>query len=51
MQNIQDQLNTIIKLFNNGEKQNALNKISLLLTTNEKNIYNASNYYTYKSHK
>ena len=38
MQNIQDQLNNIIKLFNNGEKQKALNKISILLTTNEKNI-------------
>jgi tetratricopeptide (TPR) repeat protein/ADP-heptose:LPS heptosyltransferase len=38
MQNIQDQLNTIIKLFNNGEKKNALNKISLLLPTNKKNI-------------
>ena len=38
MQNIQDQLNTIIKLFNNGEKQNALNKVNLLLQTNEKNL-------------
>ena len=38
MQNIQDQLNTIIKLFNNGDKQNAFNKISLILPTNEKNI-------------
>ena len=38
MQNIQDQLNTIIKLFNNGEKQNAFNKIDLLLQTNEKNL-------------
>ena len=38
MQNIKDQLNTIVKLFNNGEKQIALNKISLLLQTNKKNI-------------
>ena len=38
MQNIKDQLNSIIKLFNNGEKQIALNKISLLVPTNEKNI-------------
>ena len=38
MQNIKDQLNTIVKLFNSGEKQIALNKISLLLQTNQKNI-------------
>ena len=38
MQNIQDQLNSVIHLFNHGEKQNALNKISLLLNQNEKNI-------------
>ena len=38
MQNIKDQLNTIVKLFNNGEKQIALNKISLLVPNNEKNI-------------
>jgi tetratricopeptide (TPR) repeat protein/ADP-heptose:LPS heptosyltransferase len=38
MQNIKDQLNTIVKLFNNGEKQIALDKISLLVPTNEKNI-------------
>ena len=38
MQNIKDQLNTIVKLFNNGEKQNALNKINLLLSANEINI-------------
>ena len=38
MQNTKDQLNIIVKLFNNGEKQNALNKISLLLTLNKKNI-------------
>ena len=38
MQNIKDQLNTVIKLFNNGEKQNALNKVNLLLQTNEKNL-------------
>ncbi len=38
MQNIKDQLNTVIYLFNHGKKQNALNKISLLLVQNEKNI-------------
>ena len=38
MQNIKDELNTIIKLFNNGAKQIALNKISLLVPTNVKNI-------------
>ena len=38
MQNIKDQLNTIVKLFNNGEKQIALNRISLLVPTNKKNI-------------
>ena len=38
MQNIKDQLNTIVKLFNNGEKQIALNKLSLLLPSNKKNI-------------
>ena len=38
MQNIKDQLSTIVKLFNNGEKQNAFNKIKHLLLANEKNI-------------
>jgi tetratricopeptide (TPR) repeat protein len=38
MQNIKDQLNTIINLFNNGEKQNAFHKINLLLPGNEQNI-------------
>ena len=38
MQNISDHLIAIINLFNNGEKQNALNKINLLLTNNEKHI-------------
>ncbi|MDC0453437.1 hypothetical protein OAL95_01630 [Alphaproteobacteria bacterium] len=38
MQNIKDQLNSIVKLFNNGEKQNALSRINLLLADNEKNI-------------
>ena len=38
MQNIKNQLNTIVKLFNNGQKQIALNKINILLQTNEKNI-------------
>ena len=38
MQNIQDQLNTIVKLFNNGQKIIALNKTSLLISTNKKNI-------------
>ena len=30
MQNIKDQLNTVIKLFNSGEKQKAFEKINLL---------------------
>jgi len=38
MQNISDQLIAIINLFNNGEKQRALNKTNLLLTNNEKHI-------------
>ncbi|MDC0060476.1 hypothetical protein OAJ19_02045, partial [Pelagibacteraceae bacterium] len=38
MQNTKDQLNSIIKLFNNGEKKDALNRINLLLPANEKNI-------------
>ena len=38
MQNINDQLNTVIKLFNSGEKQKALKKINILLTDNKKNI-------------
>ena len=38
MQNIKDQLNNIVKLFNKGEKQIALNKISLLIPNDEKNI-------------
>ena len=38
MQNIKDQLNIIVKLFNNGEKRNALNKINLLLPAYKKNI-------------
>ena len=38
MQNIKDQLSSIVKLFNNGEKQKAFKKINLLLRTNEKNI-------------
>ena len=37
MQNINDQLNTVVKLFNNGEKQTALNKINILLSSNKKN--------------
>ena len=37
MQNINDQLNTIVNLFNNGEKQKALNEINVLLSNN-KNI-------------
>ncbi|MDC0587185.1 hypothetical protein OAO47_00210 [bacterium] len=37
MQNIENQLNTIVKLFNNGERQNALDEINLLLPFNEKN--------------
>ena len=38
MQNINDQLNTIVNLFNNGEKQKALNEINVLLSNNKKNI-------------
>ena len=38
MQKIKNQLDEIIKLFNNGEKRDAFNKINLLLPTNEKNI-------------
>jgi tetratricopeptide (TPR) repeat protein len=38
MQNIKDQLNTIITLFNNGDKENAFKKINLLLPSNDKNI-------------
>jgi tetratricopeptide (TPR) repeat protein len=38
MQNITDQLTTIVKLFNNGEKLKALNEINVLLFNNNKNI-------------
>ena len=38
MQNISDKLNSIIKLFNVGKKQEALSKINLLLIDNNKNI-------------
>ena len=38
MQNIKDQLNTVIKLFNNGEKQKAFEKANLLITRNDKDI-------------
>jgi tetratricopeptide (TPR) repeat protein len=38
MQNINDQLNTIVNLFNNGEKQKALNEINVLLSNNKKNM-------------
>ena len=38
MQKIKNQLNSIIKLFNSGKKQNALNKINILLATNKKNL-------------
>ena len=38
MQNINDQLNTIVNLFNNGEKQKALNEINVLLSNNNKNM-------------
>ena len=38
MQNIKNQLNSVVKLFNNGEKEIALKKINLLLPYNEKNI-------------
>jgi len=38
MENIKDQINIIVKLFNKGEKEIALNKIDLLLSANEENI-------------
>ena len=38
MQNIKDQLSSVIKLFNNGEKQKALEKINILILRNDKNI-------------
>ena len=38
MKNIKDQINIIVNLFNKGEKENALNKIDLLLSANEENI-------------
>ena len=38
MHNIRDQLNTVVSLFNNGEKQKAFEKINLLLPNNENNI-------------
>ncbi len=38
MQKFGDKLNSIIKLFNNGEKQKALSEINLLLANNSKNI-------------
>ena len=38
MQKFGDKLNSIIKLFNNGEKQKALSEINLLLADNSKNI-------------
>ena len=38
MQNIKDQLKSVIKLFNNGEKQKAFEKVNLLITKNDKDI-------------
>ncbi|MDC0625116.1 hypothetical protein OAP76_05565 [Alphaproteobacteria bacterium] len=38
MQNIKDQLNKVVKLFNDGEKLKALEKINLLIIRNDKNI-------------
>ena len=38
MQNIKDQLNTVVKLFNKGEKQKAFEKINILILRNKKNI-------------
>ncbi len=37
MQNIKDQLNTVVKLFNNGEKQKAFNEINFLVLKNGEN--------------
>jgi hypothetical protein len=36
MQNITDQLNIVLKLFNSGEKQKAFEKINLLVSGNSK---------------
>jgi len=38
MQNIKDQLNTVLKLFNKGDKQKAFEKINFLVLRNNKNI-------------
>jgi len=38
MQNITDQLNRVLKLFNRGEKQKAFKQINLLVSGNNKNI-------------
>ncbi len=38
MENISNKLTSVINLFNNGEKQNALNKLNLLLINDEKNL-------------
>jgi len=38
MQNITDQLNRVLKLFNRGEKQKAFEQINLLVSGNNKNI-------------
>ena len=38
MKNISDKLNLVIKLFHNGEKEKALDKINLLLNSNKENI-------------
>ena len=37
MQNIKDQLNTVVKLFNNGEKQKAFKEINFLVLKNGEN--------------
>ena len=38
MQNIKDQLNTVVKLFNSGEKQKAFEKINLLINYISKSL-------------
>src|SRR6056300_777378 len=38
MHNITNQLNTVLKLFNRGEKLKAFEKINLLILENDKNI-------------
>ncbi len=38
MQNFKEQINSVLKLFNNGDKKEAINKLNYLLSIDEKNI-------------